>query len=354
MENARLISETREALEQQTATAGVLQVINSSPGDLGPVFDAMLGKAMRLCEADYGYVYTFDRHQFDAAAIQSQPGFVEWRRQLGPVRPDPGHDTNLLARLMQGAWLAHVADARQGSDYDTNPSFRELIDISGIRSIAAVALRKEHTLLGAIVVYRREVRPFSVKQVALLQNFAAQAVIAIENARLITELREALEQQTATAEILRVIAGSTANAQPAFDAIAAAAVRLTGAFMSGVATYDGKLMHLAAMSGVTPEEDENIRAAFPIPADDGTATARAILTRQVTHIKQMPASSEGADAAGRRPGWRDQCATTRGRAVHRQTDRPIQELRRLSGHRYGKRAADYRDARGIGTADRHR
>src|SRR5215470_9194989 len=187
MENARLITETREALEQQTATAEVLGVINNSPGNLTPVLDAMLEKAMRLCEADYGHVLTFDGEQFDTTAIQGEPGFVEWRRQLGPIRPGTGHDTNLLGRLMQDERVAQVADATQEKSYRTHSAYKELVDISGIRSSAAVALRKEDVLLGTIVVYRREVRQYSAKEIALLENFAAQAVIAMENARLLTE-----------------------------------------------------------------------------------------------------------------------------------------------------------------------
>jgi adenylate cyclase len=194
MENARLLTETREALEQQTATAEVLQVINSSPGHLTPVFDAMLEKAMRLCEADYGHVLTFDGQQFHPAAIQGEAGFVEWRQRLGPVRPDSGADASPLGRVMQGERVAQVADATQEKAYRTHPRYKELVDISGIRSQAAVALRKEDVLLGAIVVYRREVRQISAKEIALLENFAAQAVIAMENARLLGELRQRTDE----------------------------------------------------------------------------------------------------------------------------------------------------------------
>jgi GAF domain-containing protein len=194
IENARLITETREALEQQTATAEVLRVINASPGDLTPVFDAMLEKAMRLCEADYGHVLTFDGQQFHPTAIRGEAGFVEWRRRLGPVRPDSGADASPLGRVMQGKRVAQVADATQEKAYRTHPGYKELVDTSGIRSQAAVALRKEDALLGAIVVYRREVRQFSEKEIALLENFAAQAVIAMENARLLGELRQRTEE----------------------------------------------------------------------------------------------------------------------------------------------------------------
>src|SRR5215471_1789785 len=179
-------AELAEAREQKTAIAEVLGVINSSPGDLAPVFDAMLERAMRLCEADYGHVLTFDGQQFHPAAIQGEAGFVEWLRRRGPITVPAVSDTNAspLARVMRGERVAQVADATQQKTYRTHPLYKELVDISGIRSSAAVALRKEDALLGAIVVYRREVRQFSEKEIALLQNFAAQAVIAMENARL--------------------------------------------------------------------------------------------------------------------------------------------------------------------------
>ena len=152
----RQLAERDEALEQQTATAEVLQVINSSPGELKPVFDAMLEKAMRLCEADYGHILTFDGQRFHPAAIRGEAGFVEWRRRVGPVQPDSGADASPLGRVMQGERVAQVADATHEKAYHTLSSYRELVDISGIRSQAAVALRKEDVLLGAIVVYRRE------------------------------------------------------------------------------------------------------------------------------------------------------------------------------------------------------
>jgi GAF domain-containing protein len=286
---ADLERQLAEARQQQAATADILEVINSSPGDLAPVFDAILEKAHTLCGAQRGALMAFDGQTFRACATRGMPeAFAEFLRHGFPALPQ------FLEPLARGEHV-HIHDLAAfaaESPPETARQIQVALELAGTRTILAVPLRKDGRLLGYIAAFRLEVLQFTDKQITLLQNFAAQAVIAMENARLLTETREALEQQTATAEILRVIAGSTANVQPAFDAIAAAAVRLTGASLSGVVTYDGKLMHLAAMSGVSPEEDENIRAVFPIPADDGTATGRAILTRQVTHIKQMSASSE--------------------------------------------------------------
>jgi GAF domain-containing protein len=285
MENARLLTETREALEQQTATAEVLQVINASPGDLAPVFDTMLERAMRLCEADYGHILTSDRQQFHPAAIQGEARFVEWLRRRGSIAIPAVRDTNAspLARVMRGERVAQVADATQEKTYRTHPVYKELVDISGIRSSAAVALRKEEALLGAIVVYRREVRQFSEKEIALLENFAAQAVIAMENARLITETREALEQQTATAEVLGVINSSPGDLEPVFDAMLDKALDLCGAAFGNLWTFDGERFRAGALRRV-PEAYADVLLRGPVLPRPGAVLGHIAAGSAVAHI----------------------------------------------------------------------
>jgi GAF domain-containing protein len=211
MENARLISETREALEQQTATAEMLQVINSSPGDLAPVFDPILEKAMRLCEASHGHIQRVEGQYAHAVAVRGDPDFAEWFRQQPELPPVRGSSVD---RLRRGEPFVHVLDAREMPPYRANPLFRDLVDRGGCRTSINVPLRKDSILLGTINLYRVEVRAFTGNQIALLESFAAQAAIAMENARLLTETREALEQQTATAEILQVINSSPGDLVP--------------------------------------------------------------------------------------------------------------------------------------------
>jgi GAF domain-containing protein len=196
----------------------VLQVINSSPGDLGPVFDAMLEKRLRLCDAAFGMLWTYEGGVWNAVALRQVP--PDYAAFLGGS-PHPPSAGTALGRISRGEHLVHIADVAAEELYRTgdDPHRSRLVELAGARTFLVVPMRNDEKLLGAFSLYRQEVRPFADKQIGLLQNFAAQAVIAMENARLLTETREALEQQTATAEILQVINSSPGDLAPVFDAI---------------------------------------------------------------------------------------------------------------------------------------
>jgi len=296
MENARLLTETREALEQQTATAEVLQVINSSPGDLTPVFDAILEKAHALCGVTIGALEIWDGERLRALATRGlSASFDELLRE--GFRPDPNE---AHWQLVNGAGFVQIPDQAAVED----PMHRSAAELTGVRTFLGVALRTDNTLLGRIVAGRTEVRPFTDKQIALLQNFAAQAVIAIENARLLTETREALEQQTATAEVLQVINSSPGDLPPVFDAMVERAVRLCEADAATVRTFDGELLHLAA-AHAEPRMMEELLQLGPShlnwlyePLSRGERIIHIPDVRDTAAYQEIPGAKERLDRRG--------------------------------------------------------
>jgi GAF domain-containing protein len=279
IENTRLMTEQREALEQQTATAEVLQVINGSPGNLTPVFNKLLEKALGLCGAAFGMLEILDGDGIHTAAHRGvSPAFAEFL-----ATPREASANGLVSEFRRGERFVH-RDVAVTEGYRSGvPIARALVDLEGGRTVLAVPLLKEGELLGVIVIYRREVRPFSTKQIALLQNFAAQAVIAMENARLLTEQREALEQQTATAEVLQVINASPGDLGPVFDAILKKAHILCGAEYGVLLTYDGEVFWPAAVHGDRLANSETFRRGLR----PGFGFTKLIRGERLLHIHDM-------------------------------------------------------------------
>jgi PAS domain S-box-containing protein len=260
MENTRLLTEQREALERQTATTEVLETINRSPGDLQPVFEAILSKAMMLCDAAFGTLATFDGQRLHTMATRGVPEAFTLFRLSNP--PDYGPGTG-PARLIAGEAYVHDVDAADSEAYrQGDANRRAIVDLGGARTILNVALRKDDALLGTLSIYRQEVRPFNDDQIALLQGFAAQAVIAMENARLINEQREALEQQTATTEVLQVINSSPGDLTPVFEAILENAHRLCGVAYGSLQLYDGARVRAVAVHGLAESHAQRLRDGY--------------------------------------------------------------------------------------------
>jgi GAF domain-containing protein len=289
IDNARLLNELKQSLEQQTASADVLRVISSSPGELEPVFKTMLENATRICEARFGSLYLCEGDGVRMKAMHNAPpAFAQAIAQREPLfRPLP---LSALSRVIATKQIVHISDYSKDPAYKARePGVVRIVELAGARTLLNVPMLKEDELIGVIVIYRQEVRPFTDKQVELLRNFAAQAVIAIENARLLNELRQSLEQQTATADVLRVISSSPTNVQPVFDSIAESAVRLCGGQFSFVVRFDGKVMNNASSFGLSAEGLNAFRSMLPLPASEDTASGRAILRRAVVEISDVEA-----------------------------------------------------------------
>ena len=310
IENTRLLNELRESLQQQTATSEVLKVISSSPGDLEPVFNAMLANATRICEATFGHLWLFEGNVFRAVAVHGTRGFVDHMRHhpIIDLQNSPGIPLDRLARTRE---LVHIPDLRTDDSYirKATPQIVALVETSGARTFVSVPMLKDGELVGAINLYRQEVRPFTDKQIELVKNFAAQAVIAIENTRLLNELRESLQQQTATADVLKVISSSPGELEPVFQAMLAKATDLCEASYGGMWLCQGNAFRAASHHGDLPAEFVGRwRSGTLFQPSPNLPMARAIKTRQPIQIADLrnteayregyPMTVVGADVAG--------------------------------------------------------
>jgi two-component system, NtrC family, sensor kinase len=286
IENAQMFNELRESLEQQTAASEVLNVISSSPGELQPVFRTILENASRLCEANFGILNLYDSGNLPVVAMHNVPeAFAQWRRQENLVRPG---STHVLARVATTKRLLHVTDMKAEPAYITKePPFVALVDGGGARTLLIVPMLKNNQLLGTVSIYRQEVRPFTEKQIALLANFAAQAVIAIENARLLSELRQSLDQQTATADVLRVISSSPGDLEPVFQAMLENATRICDAKFGNLLLHDGNVFHVRAMHNAPPAWNEMRRRDPSFHPGVKHPLARMAVTKELQHITDL-------------------------------------------------------------------
>jgi GAF domain-containing protein len=298
IENTRLLNELRqrtddlsEALEQQTATSEVLKVISSSPGQLGPVFNVMLENAVKLCEAKFGNLFLYDGEAFRTAALHgASPAYAEARRRAVVVRDL--HPNVPLARITRTKEVIHIADLRAEQSYiERDPVITTFVDAAGARTGLIVPMLKENELVGAFAIYRQDVNPFTDKQIDLVKNFAAQAVIAIENTRLLHELRESLQQQTATADVLKVISRSTFNLPAVLQTLVESAARLCDADKAVITREKNGAFYRAEAYGFSRDFMDYVKD-IPIEAERSSVSGRALLEGRVVHIADVKADPE--------------------------------------------------------------
>ena len=287
--NTRLLSELRESLQQQTATADVLQVISSSPGDLEPVFQTLLENATRICEAKFGTMYFREGDGFRAVAMHgAPPAYVESRLQK-LVQPGPATG---IGRVLQTKQAVQIEDASADHGYSERDPMRvSAVELGGVRTILDVPMLKENEVIGAVAIYREVVRPFTDKQVALVQNFANQAVIAIENTRLLNELRQSLQQQTATADVLKVISRSTFDLTSVLQTLVKSAARLCDADCATITRQKNGRLVRAEAYGYSSEFLEHLRA-LPVEPGRGSAMGRVLLEGKAIQIADVLADPE--------------------------------------------------------------
>ena len=306
IENTRLLNELRqrtddltertaeisEALEQQTATSEVLQVISSSPGDLEPVFATMLQNAVRICDAKFANIYRWEGETMRiVAALNTPPALAEFRRR-SPILPLAVSPKSLMGRMVATKAVVHIPHVTAEEAYvEREPIAVAAVELGGMRTVLFVPMLKENELIGAITVYRQEVRPFTDKQIALVTSFASQAVIAVENPRLLNELRESLQQQTATADVLKVISRATFDLQTVLQTLVESAARLCDADKATITRQKGEVFYRAVAYGFSAEFLDYVRS-IPIVPERGSVHGRTLLEGKVVHIADVLADPE--------------------------------------------------------------